>query len=250
MNTEAPAAHILVVDDEPKVRLLLRRCFEPEGYAVSEAENREGVLKCLAEQSVDLVTLDLNLGAEDGLSVARDIQAVSDVPIVMVTGKGDVIDRVVGLELGADDYISKPFHVREVLARVRTVLRRGKANSNTPGSNVQTTPQQDSRCYSFSGWKADLDRLEVCGPNGNPVDLTTGEMNLLAMFLTHPGRVLNRDQIMDLTKGFDWSPTDRSIDNQIARLRKKIEPDSRKPSIIKTVRGAGYSFVAPVTQTS
>ncbi len=248
MNTETPTAHILVVDDEPKVRLLLRRCFEPEGYTVSEAEDREGVLKCLSDERVDLVTLDLNLGADDGLSIAREIKAVSDVPIVMVTGKGDVIDRVVGLELGADDYISKPFHVREVLARVRTVLRRGPVHNSAPSPGTGAAPEQDGRHFRFSGWEADLDRLEVFDPDGNPVDLTTGEMNLLGMFLAHPGRVLDRDQIMDLTKGFEWSPTDRSIDNQIARLRKKIEPDPKRPSMIKTVRGAGYAFAASVTR--
>ena len=245
MEIENQNVHILVVDDEPKVRLLLRRCFEPEGYIVSEAADRQGVLTCLSEGRIDLVTLDLNLGAEDGLSVAKDIKAVSDAPIIMVTGKGDVIDRVVGLELGADDYISKPFHIREVLARVRTVLRRGQSSAKSLTPSAMATEGSDHQ-FSFAGWEVDLDRLNVCDPNGNPVDLTTGEITLLGVFLQHPGRVLNRDQIMDLTKGFEWTPTDRSIDNQIARLRKKIELDPKHPVMIKTVRGAGYTFAAPV----
>lgn len=249
MNSVSPTATILIVDDEPKVRLLLRRCFEPEGFAVVEAADGASVLKCLSEQQVDLVTLDLNLGADDGLSVARQIKAVSDVSIIMVTGKGDVIDRVVGLEMGADDYISKPFHVREVLARVRSVIRRSSAERAGSKAEASKTTAEAGQRFEFSGWTVDFDRLEVVDPLGSQVELTTGEMNLLKVFVTNSGRVLNRDQIMDLTKGFDWSPTDRSIDNQIARLRKKIETDPRHPSLIKTVRGVGYTFVAPITRS-
>ncbi|MEM7428226.1 MAG: response regulator transcription factor [Pseudomonadota bacterium] len=249
MTSDPTGAHILVVDDDPKVRLLLRRCFEPEGYRVSEAKDGASALARLGD-GVDLVTLDLNLGADDGLTVAREIQARSDVPIVMVTGKGDVIDRVVGLELGADDYISKPFHVREVLARIRTVIRRsrsvGGTGSNTASSAVGSAAPQG---FSFSGWTVDFGTLEVTDPSGSAVSLTTGELKLLEMFLNAPGRVLNRDMIMDLTKGHDWSPTDRSIDNQIARLRKKIENDPKSPRLIKTVRGAGYCFTADVKKT-
>ena len=234
--------HILIVEDDPKIRLLLKRCFEQEGYRVSEAETGADVDACMSGGDINLVTLDLGLGSEDGLTIAREIRARSDVPIIMVTGKGDTIDRVVGLELGADDYISKPFHVREVLARVRSVLRR----YNRTESSAE--PAHDDRSYPvyFNGWVVDFSKLEMKSVIGEPCDLTTGEFKLLEVFLKHPKRVLSRDQLMDLLKGHDWAPTDRSIDNQVARLRKKIETDPKQPILIKTVRGVGYSFTGNV----
>ena len=234
--------HILIVDDDPKVRLLLRRCFEPEGFDVSEAATGEEAHACLESGGVNLVTLDLGLGSEDGLNVAREVRAQSDVPIIMVTGKGDMIDRVVGLEVGADDYISKPFHVREVLARVRSVLRRyGHAEtSKEPPGNEGAQP------LCFNGWVVDFTKLELKSKSGEPCELTTGEFKLLEVFLNNPKRVLSRDRLMDLLKGHDWAPTDRSIDNQVARLRKKIERDPKHPTLIKTVRGMGYSFTGDV----
>ncbi len=242
MNALECSAHILIVDDDPKIRLLLRRCFEPEGYLVSEAESREEVISQLAEQDFSLITLDLNLGRDDGLTVARDVRERCDVPIIMVTGKGDMVDRVVGLELGADDYIAKPFHVREVLARVRSVLRRSHATSQT----LKATEQKAAERYSFDGWVADFTRLELQNPDGNPCDLTTSELQLLEVFVQRPNRVLTRDQLMDLLKGQHWNANDRSIDNQIARLRKKIEADPKNPRYLKTVRGLGYNFTAEV----
>ncbi|PIW26827.1 MAG: DNA-binding response regulator [Rhodospirillales bacterium CG15_BIG_FIL_POST_REV_8_21_14_020_66_15] len=233
--------HILIVDDDPQVRKLLRRCFEPEGFRVSEAATGEEVLgKSLDD--VALVTLDLNLNGEDGLDVAREIRARSDVPIVMVTGKGDTIDRVVGLELGADDYIAKPFHVREVLARVKSVIRR------TAALRTETKPAESGgqARFAFDRWIVDFDRMELRRDSGELCDLTSGEMRLLEVFVTRPNRVLSRDQLMDLLKGHDWAPSDRSIDNQIARLRKKIEADPNNPDLIKTVRGAGYKFTGTV----
>lgn len=244
MNDFECAAHILIVDDDPKIRLLLRRCFEPEGYRVSEAENREEVIGQLAEQDFSLITLDLNLGRDDGLAVARDIRERSDVPIIMVTGKGDMVDRVVGLEIGADDYIAKPFHVREVLARVRSVLRRSQATSQVQKAAEQTAAGR----YGFDGWVADFTRLELQKPDGGPCDLTTSELQLLEVFVKRPNRVLTRDQLMDLLKGQDWNANDRSIDNQIARLRKKIEADPKNPKYLKTVRGLGYNFTAGVNR--
>jgi DNA-binding response OmpR family regulator len=160
----------------------------------------------------------------------------------MVTGKGEMIDRVVGLELGADDYIAKPFHVREVLARVRSVIRRSAAR-DAPSPAASQTP---SDRYRFAGWEADFARLELRSESGGAQDLTTGELKLLEVLVKHANRVLSRDQIMDLLKGHDWSPYDRSIDNQIARLRKKIESDPENPGLIKTVRGVGYKFVGDV----
>lgn len=229
--------HILVVDDDDQVRRMLRRCFEDEGYQVSEATDQAGVTAALSTD-IDLITLDLNLGSSDGLSIARAVRQSWDLPIIMITGKGDMIDRIVGLEIGADDYIAKPFHLREVLARVRSVLRRagprgetGAKSSAAPGSQIH-----------FDDFVLDLDRRELTGPDGKDIRLTSGEFDLLALLARNPHRVLTRDQIMDMLKGHDWAPNDRSIDNQIARLRKLIEADSQQPRLLKTVRGAGYSF--------
>jgi len=228
--------HILVVDDDDQVRRMLRRCFEDEGYRVSEAVDQAGVNTALGT-GIDLITLDLNLGGTDGLSIARTVRQSWDLPIIMITGKGDMIDRIVGLEIGADDYIAKPFHLREVLARVRSVLRRA-----SPRSQPTIAPAASSSAQvRFDGFVLDLDRRELSGPDGD-IRITSGEFDLLSLFARHPHRVLSRDQIMDLLKGHDWAPNDRSIDNQIARLRKLIETDSNQPRLLKTVRGAGYSF--------
>ena len=235
--------HILVVDDDPKVRLLLRRCFEQDGYRVSEATNETETMSQLSAGDIDLITLDLSLGAEDGLDVARQIRANSSIPIVMVTGKGDTIDRVVGLELGADDYISKPFHVREVLARIRSVLRRTGSDRD---DNAGGRDQDSGDSYAFGDWGVDFSRLELQSSTGEPCNLTASEFKLLEALIKNAKRVLTRDQLMDHMKGHDWSPLDRSIDNQIARLRRKIETDPKTPRFIKTVRGAGYSFAADV----
>lgn len=239
--TVSRETHILVVDDDPKIRLLLRRCFEQEGYRVSEAENG-GEVRGRALEGISLITLDLNLGDDDGLDIAREVRSRSSIPMIMVTGKGDTIDRVVGLELGADDYISKPFHVREVLARVRSVIRRSGAE--VAGSPAEQNLSEDR--YRFDNWVADFSKLELRSDDGGLCDLTTGELRLLEVFLKHPNHVLSRDRIMDLLKGNDWSPLDRSIDNQIARLRKKVETDPKNPKLIKTVRGEGYKFTAAV----
>tara|TARA_R110002020_G_scaffold32518_9_gene99936 strand:- start:704 stop:1438 length:735 start_codon:yes stop_codon:yes gene_type:complete len=231
--------HILIVDDDEQIRRMLRRCFEDEGYRVSEATGQAGVDAALAS-GVDLMTLDLNLDGTDGLSIARNVRQNWDLPIIMITGKGDMIDRIVGLEIGADDYIAKPFHLREVLARVRSVLRRAAPppSQATPHAAAATAP---GARISFDGFVLDLDRRCLDGPDGE-IRMTSGEFDLLALFARHPHRVLSRDQIMDLLKGHDWTPNDRSIDNQIVRLRKLIEEDARDPRLLKTVRGAGYSF--------
>ncbi len=237
------AEHILVVDDDPKIRKLLRRCFEQESYQVTEAATGADARQIIDQIKINLVTLDLTLGDDDGLLVARDIRAKSSVPIIMVTGKGDTIDRVVGLELGADDYITKPFHLREVLARVRTVLRRSADQISTPAPENK----KSNECIVFDRWNFDMAKRELTDPDGSACTLTTGEFDLLKALVTHANRVLTRNQIMDLVKGQDWSPTDRTIDNQIARLRKKIEADPEHPRLIKTVRGTGYSFTADIS---
>jgi DNA-binding response OmpR family regulator len=228
-------SHILVVDDDDQVRRMLRRCFEDEGYRVSEAIDQAGVDAALAS-GMDLMTLDLNLGNTDGLSIARAVRQNWDLPIIMITGKGDMIDRIVGLEIGADDYIAKPFHLREVLARVRSVLRRAE-----PRATAAAAPKESAAQIAFDDYVLDLDRRALRGPDGE-IRVTSGEFDLLALFARHPHRVLSRDQIMDLLKGHDWAPNDRSIDNQIARLRKLIEANAREPRLLKTVRGAGYCF--------
>src|SRR5690554_971557 len=233
--------HILVVDDDDQVRRMLRRCFEDEGYRVSEATDQAGVDLALTDH-VDLMTLDLNLGSTDGLSIARAVRQNWDLPIIMITGKGDMIDRIVGLEIGADDYIAKPFHLREVLARVRSVLRRAAPRAEAAPRAAAASPGQ----LHFDDFVLDFDRRELSGPDSSEIRLTSGEFDLLALFARNPHRVLSRDQIMDLLKGHDWSPNDRSIDNQVARLRKLIEADSQQPRLLKTVRGAGYSFTPKV----
>ncbi len=240
--------HILVVDDDPKIRLLLRRCFEGEGYRVSESATGRDISNLIGEDPPDLITLDLSLPDIDGLSIARAIRATSQVPIVMVTGKGETIDRVVGLEIGADDYISKPFHVREVLARIRAVLRRAEHQSKpaAPSAGTAAEPAGTGERFGFADFILDATRRELRTGDGTLTPLTTAEFTMLEMFARHPNRVLSRDQIMDLTKGQDWSPYDRTIDNLVAKLRRKIEADPEQPLLIKTVRGVGYAFTCDV----
>lgn len=237
---------ILVVDDDPKIRLLLRRCLESDGYKVVEAANSLEVEKQLQERIIDLVTLDLQLGSDNGLNIAAKLRANSKIPIIMVTGKSDVIDKIVGLEMGADDYISKPFHIREVLARVHSVLRRSEAdqaNAQKPGLGQSSS----SQILAFNGWQTDIAGFELKDPSGNISDLTTADFKLLMVFLKSPKHVLSRDFIMDQLNGYDWTPNDRTIDNQVARLRKRIEEDPANPKIIKTIRGVGYMFSSDVS---
>ena len=243
MNHRA-GANILIVDDDQSVRRVLADCLLPEGFAVFEAATGAEMLKELAARRIDLITLDLNLSGEDGLKLARDVRSRQNIPIVMITGKSDPIDRVVGLELGADDYIPKPFHMREVLARIRAVLRRYQP-SGEPNTGGDAVPANGDRLV-FDGRSLDLVRRELKDAMGGVVELTTTEFDLLTLFLKAPGRVLSRDQIMDQLKGHDWSPLDRSIDSMVARLRRKIEPENETPKLIKTVRGVGYVFTAGV----
>ncbi|MFQ5973621.1 MAG: response regulator, partial [Alphaproteobacteria bacterium] len=238
------SSHIVVVDDDPRVRDLLCRYLSEEGFRVSAAENGDALRRHMAGSRVDLVILDLVMPGEDGLTLARELRATSGVPIIMVTGKGDVVDRVVGLEMGADDYIAKPFHLREVLARVRTVLRRTAERVDARSGERAEVGGDD--VVRFSGWRLDLIGRELRDPDDVAVPLTTSEFNLLRAFVQRPNRPLDRDQLMDLLHDRDWTPFDRSIDTLVGRLRKKIEKDQRKPEIIKTVRGVGYVFAARV----
>jgi DNA-binding response OmpR family regulator len=233
---------ILVVDDEAEVRALLRKCLEREGFQVVEAKDGAEMRASIERQPISLITLDLTLGGEDGLDLAREIRAKRNVPIIMITGKGDTIDRVVGLELGADDYITKPFQLREVLARVRAVLRRyGATEAQAPAAGQAASAHER---HAFADMVLDVTGRELSRVGGTLQELTTAEFNLLEIFVKRPHRVLSRDNIMDLLKGHEWSPVDRSIDALVGRLRKKIEADSDHPRLIKTVRGVGYAFTA------
>jgi DNA-binding response OmpR family regulator len=233
-----------VVDDAgARSRTLRELRFELEGYRIIRGFGRAGGLHARLAESVHLVTLDLNLGGENGLELARQVRARCNVPIVMITGKGDTIDRVVGLELGADDYIAKPFHVREVLARARAVLRRYDGAVVAPDAGA-TAPENE--CLAFETWSLDMTRRELRSDDGRVQELTTAEYNMLELFVRRPSRVLSRDNIMDLLKGHEWSPLDRSIDALIVRLRRKVEADPESPRLIKTVRGVGYVFAGEV----
>ena len=241
---------LLVVEDDPKVRRLLRNVLEGEGFAVLESDDGETVLKLVDSRPIDLVTLDIHLGSRNGLELARDIRRVSNVPIIMITGQDDVLDRVVGLEVGADDYVTKPFHVREVIARVRSVLRRaGQRDAGATEALRRSGAEaegESGKAYCFDGFTAIPDRLVLVDRSGKDCMLTSGDFKLLTVFLNRPKHVLSRDQLMDLTGGTEWSPLDRTIDNQVARLRKKIEHDSSDPKLIKTVRGVGYTLACEV----
>lgn len=234
---------ILVVDDDLKIRSLLRNVLEDDGFCVFEAQTEEEVLLIISGTPVSLITLDLTLGSESGIEIARQIRRTSNVPIIMVTGKDDVIDRVVGLEVGADDYITKPFHVREVLARIRSVLRRSEVPA-PPTETVADSSSTDAGSvqFCFDGITVIPDQMLLLDRTNTECELTSGDFKLLDVFLRRPKRILSRDQLMDLTGGTEWNPLDRAIDNQIARLRKKIEREPAEPKLIKTVRGVGYTF--------
>jgi DNA-binding response OmpR family regulator len=239
---------VLIVDDDPKVRSLLRNVLTGDGFQTLEAETARDALSLMKSAPIALVTLEIHLGADNGVELAREIRRTSQVPIIMLTGKADVIDRVVGLEVGADDYVTKPFHVRELVARIRSVLRRTGDGAVRPQHEGAVLPElvDKSWQYQFDELTAIPDRMELLDRSGQDCGLTSGDFKLLNVFLSRPKRVLSRDQLMDLTGGLEWSPLDRTIDNQIARLRKKIERDPSDPKLIKTVRGVGYTFAFDV----
>lgn len=233
--------HILIVDDEPGIRTALVRYLSGEGFKATPCVDGVALRHALEGEPVDLILMDLMLPGEDGLALARFVRSRSAVPIIMLTGKGDVIDRVVGLEAGADDYIAKPFHLREVLARIRTVLRRGQG-ATEPAAPAPASQEE----FCFDGWRLDLSNRQVTGDGGTALTLTTGEFDLLAVFVQHPNRVLSRDQLMTMLKGREWSAFDRAIDTQVRRLRKRLGDSGKEPALIKTVRGTGYLFAAKV----
>jgi two-component system phosphate regulon response regulator OmpR len=241
-SLNSDAVRILVVDDDSRIRQMLERYFEREGYRVGAAADGAAMRDHLAASEVDVILLDIVMPGEDGLSLAREIRARSDVGIIMLTGRDEVLDRVVGLEVGADDYIAKPFHLREVLARVKSVLRR---RARRPDA-ATAPPEPDNAELRFDGWKLDPGRRRLLSPTGDEVALTTGEFDLLFALARHPGRVFTRETLMDITRGRGHEAFDRTIDAQIARLRKKIEADPKTPMLVKSVRGVGYVFTGKI----
>jgi DNA-binding response OmpR family regulator len=234
---ERRAERILIVDDDPRIRQMVTRYFEDEGFVVTGASDGASMRKALADYTIDLILLDLVLpNSEDGLALAREVRATSDVPIVMLTGRDDVVDRIIGLEVGADDYIPKPFHLREVLARVRSILRRRRP--------VEAPQVEIGQVFAFDGWRLEISRRRLLNPNDEEVELTTGEFDMLTVMIRNAGRVLTRDMLMDQTRGRQMEAFDRAIDAQIARLRKKIESNPTHPVLIRSVRGVGYIFTA------
>lgn len=232
--------HILVVDDHREIRELVSRALAKEGFRVSVAADGREMRKVMADARIDLVILDLMLPGEDGLTLCRALRAESNIPIIMLTAKGDEIDRVVGLEVGADDYVSKPFGGRELIARIRAVLRRTR-NDEAPAQSPRVGR------YRFDRWQLDTGARELLREDGVTVPLSTGEFDLLMALIERPQRVLSRDQLLDLARGRAASAFDRSIDTQVSRLRKKLEMDPGEPEIIKTVWGGGYMFAPTVT---
>lgn len=228
--------HILVVDDDPQVRQLIADYLGTQDYRVSAAADGGEMARLLAESAVDLIVLDLKLPGEDGLSLARKLRAGSEIPIIMLTGQSDPIDRIVGLELGADDYLTKPFNPRELLARVKSLLRR----------TLDRRPQLDE-AFSFSGWTLNLQKRRLIDSNGREIALTRGEFEVLSLLVRHAGESISRDRLSLALSGREWDPNDRSVDVLVRRLRAKLDVETQPESLIATVRGEGYRLaVDPV----
>jgi two-component system OmpR family response regulator len=231
---------ILIVDDDPEIRRLLVDYLAKNGFEALPARDGREMAQMLDKHAIDLVVLDLNLPDADGLTLCRDLRARSNQPVLMLTARGEEADRIVGIEMGADDYLVKPFSPRELVARLKAILRRTRALP----PNLQPESQ---RCLAFAGWRLDTATRALTAPDGVLVPLSGGEYRLLRLLLEHPNRVLNRDQLMELIHGRAADPFDRAIDVQVSRLRQRLRDDSREPQLIKTVRGEGYVLAADVT---
>ena len=229
--------HVLVVDDDAELRKLLGEYLERSGFRVSLATDGREMRSALEASPPDIVVLDVMLPGDSGLTLCRDLRAGSSLPVIMLTARAEEIDRILGLEMGADDYLAKPFSPRELLARIKSILRRTRALPPT---------QSDAHRLRFAGWTLDLDARQLVAPDGVVVALSGAEFRLLSVFAEHPNRVLDRNQLMDLTVGRDGTPFDRSIDVQVSRLRVRLRDDAREPRIIKTVRSEGYVLAAAV----
>jgi two-component system OmpR family response regulator len=231
--------HILIVDDDTELRELLGDYLRKNGFRVIGVEDGRGMGKALEESRFDLIILDLMLPGDDGLVLCRNLRVRSDIPIIMLTARGEDTDRIIGLEMGADDYLPKPFNPRELLARIKVVLRRAHQLPAEP---------DEIHYYRFAGWTLDAVARHLVSPEGVVVPLSGGEYRLLRVFLEHPNRVLNRDQLLDFTQGREAMPFDRSIDIQVSRLRRRLRDDPREPAILKTVRNEGYVLAAAVSR--
>lgn len=242
MNPLTP--RILIVDDDIEIRSLLADYLEGQGYETATAPNGEAMWQALRNSRVDLIVLDINMPGDDGLTLCRNLRTQSSTPVIMLTARGEPVDRILGLEMGADDYLAKPFEPRELLARIRSVMRRSKGNTVSPAH----APGKQK--LHFAGWTLDVNAGHLISQDGVVVMLSFAELRLLKVFLDHPNRILNRDQLLSFTQGREADAFDRSIDVQVSRLRQKLNDDARSPQIIKTVRSGGYILVAPVTQES
>jgi len=231
--------HILVVDDHAEIGELVERFLDDHGYRVSTSPNGKGMKKVLTNAAIDLIVLDLMMPGEDGLTLCRNLRAESDIPVIMLTAMGEETDRIIGLEMGADDYLVKPFNPRELLARIKAVLRR-------TDSAQERSPREAPERLNFLGWTLLPGPRELIDPEQTLVPLSTAEFALLMAFAVRPGRVLSRDQLLDLARGRDTRAFDRAIDTLVSRLRRKLGDQPRNPQIIKTVRGGGYLFAPAV----
>ena len=246
--------HVLLVDDDREIRTLLSRYLATQGYRTTAAADGREMREVLAGSAIDLIVLDLMLPGEDGLALCRWVRAHSNVPVIMLTARGEEIDRIVGLEMGADDYLAKPFNPRELVARIGAVLRRtgrvsGGITSGVSGGAPGRRPgDEQGEIVTFAGWRLDVAARRLTAPDGTLVPLSAGEFGLLAAFVSHPQRVLSRDRLLDLARGREAQPFDRSIDVQVSRLRRKIEQNPSDPQLISTVRGGGYMFTPPVAR--
>ncbi len=240
--THSSSHHILVVDDDPSMRELMQEYLQENDLRVSTGASGADMARILADQVIDLVILDLRLAGEDGMQLARDLRDTSEIPVIIVTGKRDEADRVMGLEIAADDYITKPFSNRELLARIRAVLRRYQSRRES----AAPTRESKRRAYRFAGWELNLLARRLTAPEGHRVELSNGEFNLLLALCEAPQRALTRDQLLELSRLHGAEVYDRSIDVQILRLRRKIEVDASAPQFIRTERGVGYLFDARV----
>lgn len=233
--------HLLIVDDDPGLRELLTDYLGRNGFRVSSAGDGRGLWTALERETVDLVILDLMLPGDDGLVLCRTLRARSPIPIIMLTARGDATDRIVGLEMGADDYLPKPFNPRELLARIKALLRRTRSNDAAEPIESGTVLR-----LCFAGWCLEVATRQLIAPDGLRVPLGAAEYRLLRVFLDHPQRILSRDQLLDLTQGREATPFDRSIDVQVSRLRRRLRDEPREATLLKTVRSEGYLFAAPV----
>lgn len=227
--------HIILVDDEEDIREPVGVYLESQGYQVSLACDAKSALAVIEKGDCDLAVLDVMLGQDDGFELCRDIRKISDIPVIFLSGKSEETERIIGLELGADDYIAKPFNPRELLARIRSVLRRAKAPDTDPNKSAAVQPK-------FGGWTLDVSNQEIIAENGEKRALSTGEARLLQIFINNPNVVLTRDQLLEMSQGRTANAFDRSIDNYVSRIRKKIEKDPSQPKLLKTYWGGGYAL--------